>query len=344
MSLGLLDGAEHQIPSPPLFDTSSFTPAIYSANGRYGGIVYQTDGSTTFYRWRILAASQDVENWIGWANYNGNNLGGSTAILTVYGDGSTTTHLSLYAASDGSLSLYRGTSAGTLLGTTATGLLALATWAYIELYCLIDNTTGAYELRVDGVNVLSASGVDTQNGGTPTVTVIGMNRPSVSSVIHRLDDIYVVTGDGTGLSGFQGEISIEGIKPNAAGNYTQLTPVGSATNWQNVDDVPFSSVDYNGSTTVGNKDTYGLANLTATTGTIIGTVHHMAWLKFFAGFIKGREVIRIGGVDYNRSDTPSLSATMRPFSEIIEESPATSAPWTISEVNGMEAGGEVRSA
>lgn len=343
MSLALIDGAEHQLVLPPLFYSAGTYSAAYSNNGRYGGWTYQTAGVPI--QWAIPAAMQDTEVWVGAALNHQSPMGSeATPIINIYGDGATTTHLTVYVTSTGALTVYRGTKAGTLLGTSAAGVIAAATWGYIELHAIIDNAAGEFELRVDGVNVLSAAAIDTQNGGTATVTVFAFNRSNAASNFSFIDDVYCVTGDGSGASGFQSEITIEGIKPNGAGNYTQLTPTGSATNWQNVDELPFSSVDYNSSSTPGQKDTYTYGNLTATTGTIIGSVIHFAALKNAAGFIKGRRVIRISGTDYNGADTPSLSGTVRYFSEILATSPATAAAWTISEVNALEAGFEVRSA
>lgn len=343
MTVAILDGAEHQLPLPPLMDITATTPS-YVSNGRYGGTTYQNVGAT--YRWRIPAAVDDPEVWVGVAvlhNAGSPIAPAQGAVITLFGDGVVTTNLSLYANADGSFSLYRGTSAGTLLETSATGLISAGVWYYLEFHAIIDNSAGEYEVRVDGVNVMDGTGVDTYNGGTnPEVTVVGCSRASSDRTFY--DDLYIITGDGTGVSGFQSEITIEGIKPNGAGNYTQLTPTGSATNWQNVDDIPFSTADYNSSPTAGQKDTYAYSNLVATTGTILGSVIHFAANKNLAGFKKGRRVIRIGGTDYNGADTPVLSASVRYFSEVLPVSVATAAAWTISEVNGLEAGFEVRSA
>lgn len=344
MSLAILDGAEHQLSFlPPLLDTA--TQAVqYIANGRYGGMTYISAGQT--FGWVIPSAQTDAEVWIGLAAIHNATLNNSVDrfILTLFGDGSTTTHLSLYVDSTGKLYLYRGTSAGTLLGSSAAGVVTAGVWYYLELHAVIDNTVGEYEVRVDGVNVLSGSGADTQNGGTAPVTIFRVNRASTD--VSYYDDVYCVTGDGVGVSGFQNEISIEGIRPNGNGNYSQLVGQDgdSTNNYQNVDELPFSSVDYNGSSTPGNKDTYTYGNLTATSGTILGSVLHYAAYKNAAGFIKGRGLFRIGGTDYARADTPILSGTVRKFSDVMEDSPATSSAWTISEVNGLEAGFEVRSA
>lgn len=350
MSLGLIDGAEHRIPSPPLLAPSSFAP-VYVTPGRYGsGVTYQMSVfACQAMRWTVPAVVADPEIWWGMAfrpNRSDGAVGGTEPLMVVFGDGVGATHLTVYANAAGALSLYRGTSAGTLLGTTSNGQVANNTWVYLELYAHVDNL-GAYELRVNGVNVLSASGVDTRNGGTsPNVTTIGstyVHNPGIlASAQPQIDDLYLMTGDGAGGSGFQSEIIIERIAPSAAGNYTQLTP-SAGSNWQNVDEVPFSSSDYNGSPTPGQKDTYAYTNLVSTTGTIVGTVLHTATMKNNAGFITGRRVIRIGGSDYNGADYPSFSATMVPHSEVLEVSPATAAAWTISEVNGTEAGFEVRS-
>lgn len=346
MSLAFIDGAEHQLPTPPLFDDMSTYSPVYTNNGRYSGWTYRTAGVPII--WEVPSGVADPEVWVGSAQYHQASLTGSNqSIITLYGDGATATHMTVYVGSSGQLSVYRGTSAGTLLGTSANGVISAATWAYVELYGLIDDTVGAFELRVDGASVLSGSGIDTRNGGTsPNVTAVSVNRSNASANFSYLDDIYCVTGDGVGASGFQGEITIEGIKPNGNGNYSQLVGQDgdSTNNYLNVDELPFSSTDYNGSSTAGDKDTYAYGDLTATTGNILGTVLHFAAFKTLAGFIKGRRLIRLSATDYAGSDTPSLSATTRYFSEVFENSPDTSTAWTISEVNGIEAGFEVRSA
>lgn len=315
---------------------------VYLNSGRYGGWVYRTENP---YTWNIPSASQDPEVWCGGAIFMLVN-GGSNHVLKIFSDGTVTTQLTVTISTSGRFSVYRGTPAGTLLASSTTGLTLVNTWYYLEFHCLIDDTVGAFELRLDGVNVVSGSGVDTRNGGTsPNVSAIEWSRPSTSSFMY-LDDLYVTTGDGVGVSGFQDEITIEGIVPNGNGNYSQLVGQDgdSTNNYLNVDERPFSAADYNGSPTAGQKDTYAYSNLTATTGNILGSVIHFGAMKNLAGFIKGRRVIRISATDYAGADTPSLSATMRYFSELLPTSPATAVAWTIAEVNGLEAGFEVRSA
>ena len=346
MSLALLDGAEHRIsPRPPFFDNTS-AEALYASPGRYsaGSYFYDTVSGTTT-RWKIPTASLSPEVWIGLAFKEAGLVFSdlSQPIIACFGDGTATQHVSAYLNADGSIALWRGTTTGTLLGTTATGLIVGTIWNYLELRALINDSTGAYELRINGVNVLSASGVDTRNGGTsPNVTVFGGGRSGGNG--RQYDDLYCTTGDGVGTSGFQNEISIERVSPSGNGNYSQLVGQdgNSVDNYLNVDELPFSATDYNGSATVGQKDTYAMSNLIAVSGSILGTVLHMGVMKNNAGFIRGRRVIRIAATDYNGADLPSLSASMVPYSELIEKSPATAVSWTISEVNGMEAGFEVR--
>ncbi len=353
MSLAFIDGAEHRLitPTPPLFDPSSGTPGsggiLYSnsspVTARYGTGYFYSIADGNVIRWKV--PTPDPEIWSGFAFYQSLGFGGTAGPMwACFGNGATIQHVGFYLNANGSISAYRGTSAGTLLGTSTTGVLSIGVWAYVEVHALIDDSAGEIDIKVDGVSVLSLTAQDTKNGGSSAnLDVVGGSRIA-NGTFCLYDDIYTVTGDGSGVSGFQDEISIQGISPNAAGNYTQLTPVGSATNYQNVDEVPFSATDYNGSPTPGQKDTYGYANLTATTGDILGSVLYTGYRKNNAGFIKGRRVIRISTTDYNGADYPSFSGTMQVKAEVLEVSPATSTAWTISEVNAMEAGFEVRSA
>lgn len=341
MSLAFIDGAEHQMPIPPLLNTAT-SPISYVTPGRYGTGYYYRSG---YLIWDVPTVALDPEIWVGAAIVEQTFFGGTLRpIITLYGDGLTVTHLSLYLSTAGVFNLYRGTSSGTLLASGASGMAANV-WECVELYGLIDDTVGAYEVRVNGVTIFSGSGVDTRNGGTSANVSAFRISGAENNFIH-VDDVYCVTGDGTGASGFQGEITVEGIVPNGNGNYSQLVGQDgdSTNNYLNVDERPFSTTDYNGSPTAGNKDTYAYSNLVATTGNILGSMIHYGAFKNAAGFIKGRRVIRLSAADYAGADTPALSGTLRYFTETLENSPATAAAWTISEVNGLEAGFEVRSA
>jgi hypothetical protein len=128
--------------------------------------------------------------------------------------------------------------------------------------------------------------------------------------------------------------------PTGAGSSTQLTPTGSANNWQNVNEVPFNNATYNASSTVGQRDTYALSDLAANTTTIYGTqsVAHMQ--KKDSGTATAKIALKSGASVYYDT-TQSLGSTPTAYTQLRETDPATSAAWTVGNANNLEAGMEV---
>lgn len=249
------------------------------------------------------------------------------ALVSLYSDSGATTHLSLRPNTTTSMGLFLGSS--TLLGSFTFPTL---TWRYVEIYATIHDTTGAYTVKVDGITVLSATNVDTRNGGTSVdIDAVQISRADNSSFI--IDDFYISD------SNFMGEIRIQTLVPSAAGSSTQLTATGGA-NYANVADIPDSTATYNASTTIGNKDLYTLSDLVASTATVKVIQVNTHIRKDDAGdaFIKAK--VKSGSTEVSGA-TVALSASTAWHGDLWETDPNTSAAWTVSAVNALEAGAEV---
>ncbi len=261
---------------------------------------------------------------------------GTLAEIVELIDGATV-QLSLVVTATGQLAIYRGTSAGTQLAATAASYLVAGVWHYIELKATINNTTGTYEVRVDGNSspILSGSGANTRqssNNYANAITYLGGVGGS-----NKFDDIYVINTSGAVNNDFLGDIRIEGRVPTGAGNYAQFTP-STGSNWQNVDDIPPNDdTDYNSSATLNNKDSFTHASLSSLSGTIRWVSHFIDGRKDDAGARKVAPLFRISATDYVGSDD-TLSTSYQYFRQVYETSPATSTAWTVSEVNASEVG------
>lgn len=279
------------------------------------------------------------------------NVNDPTAnLFGVYTDSGATGHVYLRRMPTNAIALYRGDAStgtlfspsGTLIATTSAGLLD-GNWHYIEMYATINATTGQVTVRVDGKQVLSFTG-NTKNGGTSTnIDAIrfrtGRYLSSPNCVIS-IDDFYVCDATGTVNNTFLGDVRVQSMIPNAAGSSTQLSPTGSANNYANVGEVPYVSTTYNASPTVGQRDTYGLSDLVASTTTVYGlqSVAHMQ--KSDAGSASAKVTLKSGsGVYYDA--TQSLATTATSYVQVRETDPETAAAWTVAGANALEAGMEV---
>jgi len=233
------------------------------------------------------------------------------------------------------LRVYRG---NTLLGTT-TRTFPLNTWMYLEFKATIDQVAGAYELRVAGVNVLSAAGIRTQETANPYANDLNVGASYMDGHEGRVDDLYLCDDSGTLNNDFLGDIKVEVILPNGPGHYSQWTP-SAGLNYECVDEAaPNDDTDYVSSATVGQKDSYACQDITLT-GSIKGIQILALERKDDAGNYTTRLLTRSGGGDYF-GDNFIVFDTYRYDRQIREIDPATGLPWTVPGINAFEPGVEV---
>lgn len=231
-------------------------------------------------------------------------------------------------------------------GTLVTGTTAIVTnrWYYVELKYVVHDTTGSYELRIDGVTELSATNVDTRNGGTSgVIDSFTIGTVSGSNVNYEYADIYFCDGAGSTNNDFLGDVRVEALFPNGNGNSSQLvgSDGNSTDNYLLVDETTTTNAttDYVQSATTGEQDTYTYTNMTALTGTVYGLQILPYGIKADAGTRSIYSVARVAGVEENGPIKP-LSASATYYPDIRETKPGGGA-WSISDVNGAEFGVEV---
>jgi hypothetical protein len=225
---------------------------------------------------------------------------------------------------------------GTTLGTT-TAALTLNTYYYIEVKIKIDDTTGTYEIMIDGTSALSGTGADTKNTANAYIDRFQfLPGGAANSLGVNIDDM-VFQDDATTPS-YQGDCRVIALFPNAAGTYTQWTRSTGANSWANVDDLPPNSdTDYNSSTTAGDKDTYNFASF-GVTGTIIGVqVSHFA-RKDDVAVRKIKALVRSGGADYLGGTEFTMTSSYKYYQTRFMVDPATSAAWTSTNLDAAEFG------
>lgn len=281
---------------------------------------------------------------------NGNLSDPTANFFGLYTDSGASGQIYLRRTSANAIQLYRGdpaggslgSPAGTLIGSSAAGTMD-GSWHYVEMSATINATTGSVVVKVDGTSVINFSG-NTKNTGTST------NIDSIRFKTGRyvanpiatiaIDDLYICDATGTTNNTFLGDVRVQSMVPNAAGSSTQLTPTGAATNYSNVGEVPYNDTTYNASPTVGQRDTYKMTSLTASTTTIFGTqsVAHMQ--KSDAGVANAKVALKSGATVYY-DNTQSLGTSVGVYTQVRETDPATSAAWTVANANALEAGMEV---
>jgi hypothetical protein len=236
----------------------------------------------------------------------------------------------------GEIAIYRGSS--TLLGTSSGAGLTQDIWSYIEVTINLHASTGTIDVWVNGVNVLSDTGLNTQ-GGSAFIDLIAVRGDTVYRPVF--DDVYVLDDSGTDNTSRLGEVYVETLVPDADGNVNAWTRVGGGTNnWEAVDDMapPDDDTTYVHSATATDQDLFGMAALTSGVGTVFAVEASALVRKEDAGFREIRLQAR-SNVTEAESGNISFSANeYRYINHIFENDPNGAIDWTEASVNAAEFG------
>lgn len=246
--------------------------------------------------------------------------------------------VNLRVTSGGRLDLYLGSF--TLIASSAEGVIQLNTWHFVEMKIAVANS-GTYEVRVDGVTVISGSG-DTQAGSSANANMVRLVSPGPgSNVGYYFDDWYVCDGSGSVNDDFLGDKVVFTIFPNAAGDSTDFTP-STGNNFENVDETPADGDStYVESDTGGDRDLYNFGS--APFDTIDGIQVNAVVKKTDSTDFGLRLTTKSSGtVSQGGAQTVNHTGYKNHY-RVMENDPHTSSAWTSSGVNAAQFGVEVDS-
>lgn len=340
MSLLFTDSFDHYAVADILtkyddfINANSNSIAINSSNGRFTNGMGFTNSSNYITKIipvarQTLIAGRAVKIMPGIA---------SDRILISFWDG-TTTHVDVRWTTTGNLIVTRN---GTQLGSSFA--MSSSVWHYVEFKAKIDDSTGTYEVKLDGTSVISGTGADTRNGGNATADRVrlGASVAGNAALTESIDDFYICDDQGSTNNNFLGDVRIECLFPNGNGNSSQLvgSDSNSTDNYLLVDEsTPNSDTDYVESSTVSDKDTYAMSNLTSTAGTVYGIQIMPFARKTDAGTRSIKSVTRLSGTEEDSADK-ALSTGYTYLMDIRETKPGGGA-WSVSDINSMEVGVKV---
>jgi hypothetical protein len=236
---------------------------------------------------------------------------------------------------------YRGGAGGTLLGTATNTPLNVNRSYFLEWDVTVHDTLGSIDLWLDGASILSLSGIDTRNGGSGVADTFEWAPPwsSGSGQNWYITDFYCLDATlAAPLNARIGDCGVYTIVPTGAGTTTAWTPL-SGSNWQNVDEIPpTSDTDYNSTATVAAVDLYAFADLTPTSGIVLGLEHLIYARKDDAGVRTVQAMVRSGGSTVTDGAVQTLATTYAYSIDLSRVNPVTAVAWTIADVNAAEYG------
>jgi len=257
--------------------------------------------------------------------------------LIVFGD-DTVIHVGVSVLADGSVRVFRGIGgSATTLGTSSTGLVTPNTYFHLEVQVTIDNGAGAVKVYLDGSSspIIDLSAQDTNNGGTSTITRVGLGADRSNSEIYDFCDLVI--RDGTTQLG---DVRVDYLPVNSNGAQDDLATNGSSNSFENVDELNPNDLDYNYSSTPGAMDLYGLTDVDWAPSSIFAVVEKVRARKSDNGTRSLVQVARSGAVTSTAS-AKTLSTDSAYFHNVRETDPNTSAAWLEAGVNALQVGVEV---
>lgn len=135
---------------------------------------------------------------------------GTRPVILGYRDLSNSKIYDWIIETNGSLSLYNGS--GTLIATTTNPVMAPKSWFHYEFY--IDLTAGTYEARIEGVTVLSGTGL------TLLQNIYGLgyssrqNLTNNTNALNYMKDFVIWDASGSNNNTFLGPVAVFLLKVN----------------------------------------------------------------------------------------------------------------------------------
>jgi len=262
------------------------------------------------------------------------NPGGGQGAVLEFGDGATCQIGVGYNNSIGRVFIYTPNTS-TIIATGATPILQ-NTWNYLEFKATMHDTSGSYELRLNGLSTpeLIASGIKT----TTSVN----NYANVCRIVANaclLDDFYLLDTSG-GLSSFLGDVRVQSLYPTADGSSVQWAPL-AGTNWQSVDDAIGldSDTTYVSSVTAGQVDLFQMQDISGAPEIFAVQVAVDA-KKDDGGLRQVRCKLKTGATVSNGSSHALGSGNYANYVARWNSEPTTGSPWSAFSVNNAEAGYE----
>ena len=222
----------------------------------------------------------------------------------------------------------------TAIATWSATTLLTNIWYYIEAKVFCHSSSGTVEVRLNGVTIITLSGINTQTGAEAYYSGVKMTHTSPT----WFDDFYVCDGSGTRCNDFQGVCKVIGIFPSSDTATEQWTPSTGTAHYACVDENPPAAADYVSTSTQANTDLYGYPSLVGATGTILGLqVSTTMLLAAGTSIILESPIVSNGIIDLG-PDFQLTSATSVDARHISMTDPNTSDTWTIAGLAAAQIG------
>lgn len=262
-------------------------------------------------------------------------------------DSANVPHISICVGTTGTIVVKRGTAAtgggftSVLLGTTSVPVITANAYQHVETMVFFSNTVGTVEVRVNGVTVLSLTGIDTVNTANVECSQVtiqcGCTGLSIQHfVTSDIDDIFAWDDSSSYNNAFIGDRRVLTLFPDSNTATADWTAVGAASGYLCIDEAnPNDDTDYITAATVGQVSQFGLQNLPAGISVVNAVVMVERARKTDAGTANTKVSVVSGASSAAGADKP-LTEIYTYRQDVFQTDPVSAAPFTPTEVNNLQ--------
>lgn len=224
-------------------------------------------------------------------------------------------------------------------GTTETSIprITAAAWHHLEIKVVCDNASGSVEIRQNGTQVLSVTGVDTQTGTTSTIGNVGFSHDGAGTSDAQMYFKDFIVWDGTGSSNndFLGDCQVVALLPTSDDSFN-WTPSTGTTGYNLIDETTPNDADYiSAASAAVASSTFNLSDLDDEVVVVKGLMTVARQLKTDGGAAQS-QVNLISGASTDLGADRSITVAATYWTDISELDPATAAAWTPIAVNNVK--------
>ncbi len=238
--------------------------------------------------------------------------------------------ITLRANTGGNLRFFRGNTVFLLAGSA---VLSNNTWYYLEVkYYIADQIlANSFQLRVDGVlDINLATNTDTAAASTTNTELLRWEGADGTN--RYIDNIYLITLDGTRNRDFLGKCFVETLYPTGDSLVNFVGSDGDSTNnYLHVDETNPDNDTTFVQTSGANVDRYKFPAPSGAVNTIVGIQLTCKARKTTTSHGEWNNIAHISGIEYVQA-THSLHTSYDYFFDIFEVNPNTNGTWLTTDI------------
>lgn len=310
-----------------------------------------TPGSRVFLHALRSGAQETVGASISWLVTEMPNTG--AVELLSFRNANAAAQLTITQSATGQIAVVRGYArngsgaypSGVELAITPGPVLYAGSYNHLEARVRCHDADGSVEVRVDGVTVLSVSGVDTQNISSPGgIASVGFGPSNVSSPsqfavpLMYVDDFYVWDSTGDSNNDFVGIRGVHTLLPDGDSLPQDWESTG-LNGWSVIAKTAPNDASYiyedDGAASPPAESRFTIASLPDGVGAISAIMTSVRQLKTDSGPANTQVSLVSDGEYAEGVDRPITTASTY-WSDVFEVDPSTGAPWTKEAVDLAE--------